>query len=301
MVLEQDRKGVGVAAPRRVADEVDGVAPAPGRRQHRVEAGQRLRRQLGEAAALVDEGVGREDAEPAAVGHDRKAVAGHRRAPRQDLDGVEQLLQRPHAEHAGAPEGGLVDGVGAGERPGVGGGRPRALLVAPGLEDDHRLEAGRRSRRRHELAGVGHRLDVQEDGRGRGVQGQVVEQVAEVDVGHVADRDQVGEADVAGGGPVEDAREDGAGLGDEGELAGLGAEVGEGGVEAAARHHDAKAVRADDAQQVRPRRVEHRLAQGLAAGDGALAEAGGDDHRRLGAAGPERGDEPRHGVGLAWR
>ena len=62
---------------------------------------------------------------------------------------------------------------------------------------------------------------------------------------------------------------------------------------------DAEAVRADDAQQVRPRRVEHRLAQGLAAGDRTLAEAGGDDHRRLGAAGPERGDEPRHGVG--WR
>ena len=37
----------------------------------------------------------------------------------------------------------------------------------------------------------------------------------------------------------------------------------------------------------------------LAAGGGALAEAGGDDHRRLGAAGAERGDEAGHGVG--WR
>ena len=78
----------------------------------------------------------------AAVGHDGEAVAGYRRASRQDLDGVEQLLQRPHAEHAGASEGGLVDGVGAGERAGVGGGRPGALLVAAGLDDDHRLERG---------------------------------------------------------------------------------------------------------------------------------------------------------------
>ena len=164
MVLEQYRKGVGVAPPRGGADEVDGIAPAPGRRQHRIEANQRLRRQLGEAAAFVDDGVGREDAKPAAVGHDYNAVAGHRRAPCQDR---------------------------------------------------------------------------------------------------------------------------------------LGAEVGEGGVEATARNDDAKAVRTDDSQQVRPRRVEHRLAQGLAAGDGALAETGGDDHRRLGAPSPERGDEPRHNVG--WR
>ena len=137
VVLEQDRKGVGVAAPRA---SPTGRRDCPGSRPAaapRIEAGQRLRRQLGEAA-FVDDGVGREDAEPAAVGHDRKAVAGHRRAPRISTASNSSCSVR--TRHAGAPEGRLVDGVGAGERPGVGGGRTGALLVAPGLEDDHRLE-----------------------------------------------------------------------------------------------------------------------------------------------------------------
>ena len=88
---------------------------------------------------------------------------------------------------------------------------------------------------------------------------EVVEQVAEVDVGHVADRDQVGEADAAPRRPVEDAGHDRAGLGDEREPARRGGEMREGGVQAASRHHDAQAVGADDAQQMRSRRVEHGL------------------------------------------
>ena len=66
-----------------------------------------------------------------------------------------------------------------------------------------------------------------------GILREIVEQVAEIDIGHVADRDEMGEADAARRRPVEDAGHDRAGLGDEGEIARLGGEMGEGGVEAA--------------------------------------------------------------------
>ena len=160
-------------------------------------AADRLRRELGEPAAEIDQRVGRQDADAAAVGHDREPVAARRLRRGQGLDGVEQLLEPEHAQHAGAPEGGVVDRIGAGQRAGVRGGGARALGMPARLDHDHRLHARRGPRRGHELARVGDHLDVEQDRPGRGVVGQVVEHVAEVDVGHVAERDQVREADAA--------------------------------------------------------------------------------------------------------
>ncbi len=62
------------------------------------------------------------------------------------------------------------------------------------------------------------------------------------------------------------------------------------------RHHDADAVGADEAQQVRARRVERRLLQGAAL-LAQLAEAGGDDDRGLCAARAEFGDETGDRIG----
>src|SRR3546814_9576731 len=70
------------------------------------------------------------------------------------------------------------------------------------LDDDDRLAAGGNARRRHELAGVGDRFRVEQDGAGVGVHRQVVEQVAEIDIGLVAEGDDLGEADATRRGPV---------------------------------------------------------------------------------------------------
>ena len=84
---------------------------------------------------------------------------------------------------------------------------------------------------------------------------------------------------------------DRAGLGHERELAGLGGQMPERGVEAAARHHDPEAVGADDPQEMRPRRLEHRLLERLSALGAALAKACCDDDRRLGTPLAESGND----------
>ena len=64
-------------------------------------------------------------------------------------------------------------------------------------------------------------------------------------------------------------------------------------VDAELRHHDADAVGADEAQEIRPRRLERLLLQGAALG-AQFAETGGDDDRRAGSAGAKFGDKAGH-------
>ena len=59
----------------------------------------------------------------------------------QRLRRVEQLAQALDPQHAGAPEGGVVDRVGSGQSAGVRQRRLRAGGAAAGLDDDHRLGA----------------------------------------------------------------------------------------------------------------------------------------------------------------
>ena len=96
--------------------------------------------------------------------------------------------------------------------------------------------------------------------RVRGVAGQVVEQVAEVDVGAVAQRDEVREADAARLGPVEHRGDQRARLRDEGELAGAARRCARssrsGPMPGTSRPRQ---FGPEHAQQVRPRGVEHRL------------------------------------------
>jgi len=126
-VGEQDRAGarvgeqrlqrVGVALHRRVADDVDRVGARPGGGQRSVErraqlVAQHAQRQPGECR-----GIGRHHAGPAAVGHDGQATVEHavgragagvrgQLEPGQGLGGDEKLLQRVHAQHAGAADRG---------------------------------------------------------------------------------------------------------------------------------------------------------------------------------------------------
>ncbi len=273
-----------VARRRRIADDVDRIGARPGRRQHHVETldGRRLERR--QRAAQFDQRVGRQNAQPAAVAEDGQPVAEEAMAGAQRGDGLEQLVEIGDPQHAGAAEGGVVDGVRPRHRPGM---RQRGALgrrAAAGLDDDHRLGAGGGAGGRHELAGVADRLDVEQDGAGFGVDRQVVEHVAEIDVAHVAQRHDMREANAPIDRPVEHRGDDRARLRHEGEAALAGMDMGEGRVEPGAGRLDAEAVRPDDSHQRRPRRFQHRLRSPLAFLVAALREAGGDDDGRLRAA-----------------
>ena len=186
--LQQDLQRGAVTAARGVADDVHRVAARPGRRQHRIELLDRLRREIRQRAAEVDQAIDRHDPGTAAVGHDRQPLAAraHRDAPREGLDRGEQLVEVVHAQHAGAADRRIVDVVGAGQRTGVRRGGLRPLGDAPGLDHHHRLDACRGACRRHEGAPLVDRLDVEQDRLGPGIAGQVVEGIAEVDVERVA-------------------------------------------------------------------------------------------------------------------
>ena len=138
----------------------------------------------------------------------------------QDLGGAEQLVELAHAQHARAPERGFIGGIAARQRARVRLRRLGAGRAAARLDDDDRLGSRGASRGRHELRRVGDRLHVQQDGAALRVAGQVVEQIAEIDVGHIAERDDVGEADVAAARPIDDARDQGSRLREEGDVAG---------------------------------------------------------------------------------
>ena len=133
---------------------------------------------------------------------------------------------------------------------------------------------------------MGDALDVKQDGARGWIGGEIVEHVAEIDIGHVAERDDMRKADAARCRPVEHRGDHRARLADKGDVAGRRRQMREAGIEADSRHHDADAVGADEAQEMRARRIERGLLQG-AAGIAQLAEAGGDDDRRPSCRAPQ--------------
>jgi hypothetical protein len=248
-----------------VSDDVHRVAVRPVGRQegvHRRLRGGRQRRQLQTGGGR---GVGGHHAGPAPIGQQRQpfhpgGVRAHRTpVVRQRLGGDEQVLQRVHAQHAGAADRGVEHDVGTGQRAGVRGRGLLPLRRAPGLDHQHRLVARAGAGCRHELARRLDRFDVQQHGAGACVAGQPVEHVAEVDVGALAQRHEVREADAAAARPVEQGRHQCARLRDEGQRARGGIDMRKAGVETDVRRQQAQAVGAQDAQQVPARGVEHGL------------------------------------------
>ena len=138
---------------------------------------------------MVGEAVRGQPSEAAAVRDDGEPVAGERLDAPERLGRVEQFVDIGDAQQAGAAEGGVVDRVGAGQRTGMGGRSLGALRVAPGLDHHHRLGTRGRACGGHELARVPDRLDVEQDCAGFRILGEPVQQVAEIHVHRVAQRD----------------------------------------------------------------------------------------------------------------
>ena len=195
-ISQQGGERVAIALSRCIAEDVHRVAMAPTGWQDRIERTDRRRCQIGKPATFIHQGVGRQHAEPTAVAQDRQTIAADRRHPAQEFGRVEHLAQRSHTEHARPAERGGIHGIDTGERSCVGGDGPCAFRVAASLENDDRLVPAGGPRGGHELPRMGERFHVEEDGSGPGILRQIVEQIAEIDIGHGADRNQMGKADV---------------------------------------------------------------------------------------------------------
>ncbi len=117
----------------------------------------------------------------------------------------------------------------------------------------------RTTRRDQERAAIRH-AGTPERGVVGGIgAGEVVEEIAEVDIHHVAERDHMRETDVAVCRPVDQSSHDRAGLGHQGECPRSGGAVCETGIDAQARDLQAETVRPQNAQAMGAGRLQHRL------------------------------------------
>ena len=169
----------------------------------------------------------------------------------------------------------------------------RALRMAAGLDHHHRFDPGGGARGRHEFARLVDRFDVEKNRPGRAIERKEIDEIAEIDVDLVSQRNGGGEADAVHGRPFDQAGRNRARLRDEGEIAGRGHARGKAGIEVGARGQDAEAVGADE--------PEAGCTCGLLAGVGERAfsvpEPCGDDDCGRGAHLPGRGDDAGH----RWR
>src|SRR3546814_12430706 len=150
----------------------------------------------------------------------------------QRLDRIEQAVYVVDAKDAGTAERRIVGVVAAGESAGMRCGGAGALLHAATADGHDWLVAGGRARGREKLPRVPDRLDVQQNRSRARVRAEIVDEVAEIDIGGIPDRDKVGEADIPCQRPVEHCGDQGSGLRTESDATCLPADVREAGDQA---------------------------------------------------------------------
>ncbi len=126
----------------RRAEEVDRVRGARLRREHARERRSGFVAECGQLQAGRLARVGAEDPEPAGVRHHGDVPAARERLRREQGGGVDQLLERPRAQHPGLVEERVRCGVGACERRGMRARGPRARPGRARLEREDRLATG---------------------------------------------------------------------------------------------------------------------------------------------------------------
>ena len=151
------------------------------------------RRRPHQRPAAEQQRVGRELGRPVTVGEQREPalaqpVAAACSAWAQAGGSGEQLLDRADPDQAGPSEGRVVDLVPVQAQAGAAGPLRRRAELPAGLEHEHGLDAGGGARSRHEAPRVGDAFEMDQDGPGREVQGQVVQDVAQLHLGDLAQR-----------------------------------------------------------------------------------------------------------------
>ena len=201
-----------------VRRHVDGIAEGGVRRQPGRES--RAQRLVGgrDAEPSIVADVGHEHAGAAGVAQERETIAHLAGQRGEELERVDEALDRADADGAVPGHDGAVDFVGAHQ-----GSRMRAsrLLAdgrAPDLQEHDRLAGRQRpSQRRGQLAAVAHAFDVPGDDSRSRIVDEVVAEIREVEVGLVARADEVADLHAGGAAHGDHGSAEGAALGDEGD------------------------------------------------------------------------------------
>ena len=159
-----------------VAEEIDGVRVGAGGREGRVEPRAGVVRERRDDHAQIGGAVGGEQARAPRVRDDRQAIPAHRARGREEPRRREHPLDRRDAHRAGPGERRVERVVGD---PAA---RPGPPPLRPRLHHHDRLEARGEPQAAQERARGADGLDVQEDALRRGVEREVLEDLAEVDV-----------------------------------------------------------------------------------------------------------------------
>ena len=222
---QQRRQGRGIAFGIGPDPEIDGIGSAA------LEPCQ--------DSASIGELIGGERPDPVAVRKNGETLAGKRALPPERLHRREHRVEIGNTEQARPAEGGLVDRIRPREGTRMGEAACPAHRVVgrvpAGPQHHHGLGAGRRPGRRHELAGVPHHVDGEQDRPGPDVPGEMVEAVGDIDVAGLAQGHHRGEPDAAPRRPGDDPRSHGPGLRDQREVARGGRPGEEAGIEPGAR------------------------------------------------------------------
>ena len=255
----EDLERLHVARCGCVADDVDRIGMRPGRRQDAIETRNRGIGQGGQLGPAQADCIGREHAQAAAIGEDRDSLAGQGSSARQGLGCDKQIAGGGNPQCAGASECGVIHIVRSRERARMRSGGSCAIRRTARFDHDNRLVASRRARRRHEFAGMLDRFDIHQDRLRCRIRGEIVEHVAEVDIGRVAERHEMRETDLAGSRPIEQRGGERAGLGHECKIARQRRFMRKTGIESDMRRQQSHTLRAEDAQQVQVRCIQHGL------------------------------------------
>ena len=202
----RNRQRARITLNRGVANDVHWIRARPGGRQKPVEIRPRIQRERGQRAAARHHGVGGQHRGATAIGHDQQAFSRHALCACQGFRSVEQVVGGCDPQDAGAPQGRVHDFVAAGKRAGMRCCSARPLGSAAGFDRDDDFCACRGTCSRHEFAGGLDRLHVKQNRVRARVASQIVQQVAEIDIGAFAQRNETRKPDAMGLSPVQHRR-----------------------------------------------------------------------------------------------
>ena len=166
----------------------------------------------------------------------------------------------------------------------------REFRIGAGLLDGGRIDLDAGSR--DELARIGDRFQIHQNHARMCVTRQQVQPVCRIDVGYVTQRHHTRKANVVFSSPVDQRSRNRARLRQQCDVAHFRRHVRKTCIEVEGRDHQADRIRPDDAQEVRPRRIEHRLAQAIFP-----RYAGSDHHGGPATLHPQIGDNLRNRIG----
>ncbi len=134
-----------------------------------------VERRASQLAASLQQHIHRHIGQPAAVGDDGESLSLEGHGVAEGFHRGKQFVGIPYPQHAGATDGGIIDIV-----------ETVGRIVAPAFQHQNRLVARGCSRRREKVAGVVQLVHIDQNGAGDAVAGELIQQLAEVDVAVIA-------------------------------------------------------------------------------------------------------------------